>query len=93
MLPAVPRLVAIGDVHGDLDKTRRAFRLAGATDESDRWIGGQLVVVQVLPLSLPPVFVAAPVLCLLLSSPGIALPSPVAAAFPLGGPCTIALSL
>eukprot|EP00884_Botryococcus_braunii_P022206 jgi/Botrbrau1/866/Bobra.0352s0056.1 len=43
----VRRLVAIGDVHGDLDKTRRSFRLAGATDENDRWVGGDLVVVQV----------------------------------------------
>ncbi|HEX6791957.1 MAG TPA: metallophosphoesterase [Candidatus Krumholzibacteria bacterium] len=45
-LPAAPRIVAIGDLHGDLDATRRAFRLAGAIDEHDRWIGGSLVVVQ-----------------------------------------------
>lgn len=44
--PAAPRVVAIGDVHGDLDATRRALRLAGAIDEQDRWIGGDLVVVQ-----------------------------------------------
>lgn len=44
--PAPTRLVAIGDVHGDLEATRRALRLAGATDESDRWIGGDLVIVQ-----------------------------------------------
>ncbi len=44
--PAAPRLVAIGDVHGDLDATRRALRLAGAIDANDRWIGGDLVVVQ-----------------------------------------------
>jgi hypothetical protein len=44
--PAPPRLVAIGDVHGDLEATRRALRLAGATDENDKWIGGDLVVVQ-----------------------------------------------
>ncbi len=41
------RLVAIGDVHGDLPATRRALRLAGAIDESDAWIGGLLTVVQV----------------------------------------------
>lgn len=46
-LPAAPRLVAIGDLHGDLAATRRAFRLAGATDAADRWIGGSLIVVQV----------------------------------------------
>ena len=40
------RIVAIGDVHGDLEATRRALRLAGAIDEVDRWVGGDLVVVQ-----------------------------------------------
>ncbi len=41
-----PRIVAIGDLHGDLDAARRALRLAGAIDESDRWIGDDLVIVQ-----------------------------------------------
>lgn len=36
----------MGDVHGDLDATRRALRLAGAIDAADTWIGGKLVVVQ-----------------------------------------------
>jgi hypothetical protein len=40
------RMVAIGDLHGDLAKTRSALRLAGAIDENDTWIGGNLVVVQ-----------------------------------------------
>lgn len=44
--PAPPRLVAIGDLHGDLDAARRVLRLAGATDAKDAWIGGKLVVVQ-----------------------------------------------
>jgi len=44
--PEPARLVAFGDVHGDLDATRRALRLAGAIDASDHWIGGSLVVVQ-----------------------------------------------
>lgn len=43
---APARLVAFGDVHGDLDATRRALRLAGAIDASDAWIGGALFVVQ-----------------------------------------------
>lgn len=43
---APARLVAIGDLHGDIAATRKAFRLAGAIDQSDRWIGGDLVVVQ-----------------------------------------------
>lgn len=44
--PAAERVVAIGDLHGDLAATKRALRLAGATDENDRWKGGKLVVVQ-----------------------------------------------
>lgn len=46
-LPAVPRLVAVGDLHGDLGKARRAFRLAGLIDAQDRWAGGTTTVVQV----------------------------------------------
>lgn len=45
-LPGAKRVVAIGDVHGDLDATRAALRLAGAIDARDRWIGKDLVVVQ-----------------------------------------------
>ncbi len=45
-VPAPARLVAIGDVHGDLEATRAALRLAGAIDEQERWIGKELVVVQ-----------------------------------------------
>jgi hypothetical protein len=45
--PPAARIVAIGDVHGDLEATQRAFRLAGAIDEEGNWIGGDLVVVQV----------------------------------------------
>jgi hypothetical protein len=40
------RVVAIGDLHGDLAATRRALRLAGAIDAQDTWVGGKLVVVQ-----------------------------------------------
>lgn len=43
---APERIVAIGDLHGDLEAARKAFRLAGATDAKDEWIGGKLVVVQ-----------------------------------------------
>ncbi|HOX25379.1 MAG TPA: metallophosphoesterase [Candidatus Krumholzibacteria bacterium] len=45
-LPATPRVVAMGDWHGDLAAARRALRLAGAVDDRDCWIGGDLVVVQ-----------------------------------------------
>ncbi|KAG2268655.1 hypothetical protein Bca4012_070929 [Brassica carinata] len=41
------RLVAIGDLHGDLEKSKEAFRIAGLIDSSDRWTGGSTVVVQV----------------------------------------------
>lgn len=44
--PAPPRLVAIGDLHGDLGATRAALRLAGAIDARDQWVGGTLVLVQ-----------------------------------------------
>ncbi|MBL9022699.1 MAG: metallophosphoesterase [Myxococcales bacterium] len=40
------RLVAFGDVHGDLDATKRALKLGGAIDDSGSWIGGDLFVVQ-----------------------------------------------
>jgi hypothetical protein len=45
--PAAERVVAVGDLHGDLASTREAFRLAGAIDDEDRWVGGKLVLVQV----------------------------------------------
>jgi hypothetical protein len=44
--PAPRRVVAVGDLHGDLDHARRVLRLAGAIDAHDRWVGGDLVVVQ-----------------------------------------------
>ncbi len=40
------RIVAIGDLHGDLAATRSALELAGAIDAQQRWIGGALVIVQ-----------------------------------------------
>jgi hypothetical protein len=39
-------VVAIGDLHGDLDAAQRVLRLAGAIDAAGRWIGGNLTVVQ-----------------------------------------------
>ncbi|XP_058094287.1 shewanella-like protein phosphatase 2 [Magnolia sinica] len=47
-LPSPSRLVAIGDLHGDLKKTRQALSVAGLIDPiSHRWIAGSTVAVQV----------------------------------------------
>ena len=40
------RVVAIGDVHADMDAFRVALRTAGAIDARDEWVGGALTVVQ-----------------------------------------------
>jgi hypothetical protein len=45
-MPMPRRAVAIGDLHGDLAAARAALRAAGAIDETDRWIGNDLVVIQ-----------------------------------------------
>lgn len=44
--PQPKRVVAVGDVHGDLAATRSALRAAGVIDAADRWIGKATVVVQ-----------------------------------------------
>jgi hypothetical protein len=44
--PAVERVVAIGDVHGDRDAFLRALRLAGLVDADMRWTGGKAWLVQ-----------------------------------------------
>lgn len=46
-LPAAARLIAIGDLHGDMGKTRRAFKIGGLIDDNDRWTGGTTTAVQV----------------------------------------------
>jgi hypothetical protein len=40
------RIVAIGDIHADINAFRRALRTAGAIDSRDEWVGGALTVVQ-----------------------------------------------
>lgn len=46
-LPGSARVIAIGDLHGDLNALRATLRLAGAIDGDARWIGGKdLTVVQ-----------------------------------------------
>jgi len=39
-------IVAVGDLHADLDAARKVLRLAGVIDETDAWIGGNTVLVQ-----------------------------------------------
>jgi len=45
-IAAPGRIVAMGDLHGDLAATREALRMAGAIDEKDHWVGKDLMVVQ-----------------------------------------------
>ncbi len=45
-LPFPARVVAVGDLHGDLDNAIAALHLAGATDASGTWTGGDLTLVQ-----------------------------------------------
>jgi hypothetical protein len=40
------RIVAVGDLHGDLDNTLGALRLAGLVDERGAWAGGTSVLIQ-----------------------------------------------
>src|SRR5688572_4242503 len=44
--PAAKRVIAIGDLHGDLAATRSALKTAGVIDDKDAWIGKDTVVVQ-----------------------------------------------
>ncbi|KAJ3671551.1 hypothetical protein LUZ60_007630 [Juncus effusus] len=47
-LPTPSRLIAIGDLHGDLEKSVRSLSLAGLVDpQTLRWTGGSTVAVQV----------------------------------------------
>ncbi|EKF98408.1 serine/threonine protein phosphatase, putative [Trypanosoma cruzi] len=41
-----PRLVAFGDIHGDVFRCRQILQLANITDTEDRWIAGSSIVVQ-----------------------------------------------
>lgn len=40
------RVVAIGDLHGDFQATRKVLQIAGLTDAQDAWIGGKTTLVQ-----------------------------------------------
>ncbi|KAL7613707.1 shewanella-like protein phosphatase 2 [Lactuca sativa] len=45
--PSPKRLTAIGDLHGDLHKSKQALRLASLIDSEDQWSGGNTTLVQV----------------------------------------------
>lgn len=47
ILPAVKRIIVIGDIHGDWDMTMKVLRVAKLIDNNGNWIGGETVVVQV----------------------------------------------
>ncbi|MBW2253393.1 MAG: metallophosphoesterase [Deltaproteobacteria bacterium] len=44
--PASPRVIAIGDLHGDLEHSLAVLRLADLVDDQGRWAGGSTVLVQ-----------------------------------------------
>ena len=44
---AAPRVIAVGDVHGDATALREVLQLAEVIDADGQWIGGDAVVVQV----------------------------------------------
>lgn len=45
--PAVPRIIAIGDIHGDWEALQSSLRLAKVINKKGNWIGGNTYVVQV----------------------------------------------
>ncbi|HUF24272.1 MAG TPA: metallophosphoesterase [Vicinamibacterales bacterium] len=45
-LTTTARIVAIGDVHGALDRFRALLRETGVIDGRDRWVGGTTILVQ-----------------------------------------------
>lgn len=45
--PAADRIIAIGDVHGDVDAMRESLQMSCVIDEHDKWVGGKTVLVQV----------------------------------------------
>ena len=47
ILPENDRIIARGDIHGDLNALILALRKAGIVDSNNAWIGGNDIVVQV----------------------------------------------
>lgn len=47
ILPAVKRIIVIGDIHGDWEMTQKSLKVAKLIDSEGNWIGQDTVVVQV----------------------------------------------
>tara|TARA_E500000178_G_C17015515_1_gene752703 strand:+ start:735 stop:1826 length:1092 start_codon:yes stop_codon:yes gene_type:complete len=47
VLPAVKRIIVIGDLHGDWDETIKSLKIPNLIDDNLNWIGGKTVVVQI----------------------------------------------
>src|SRR5436189_3342639 len=41
-----PRIVAVGDIHGDVDSFTSILRQAGLVDEANAWVGGTATLMQ-----------------------------------------------
>ncbi|KAL4196578.1 hypothetical protein AMTRI_Chr04g246850 [Amborella trichopoda] len=44
--PSQPRLLAVGDLHGDLQKAKQALKIAKIFNENDHWIADNSMVVK-----------------------------------------------
>jgi len=47
ILPAVDRIIVIGDIHGDINILYKCLKIGKVVDDNLNWIGGETVVVQV----------------------------------------------
>jgi len=45
-VPAAAKIIAIGDIHGDITALRKALYSAGVIDEKNSWTGGETVAIQ-----------------------------------------------
>ena len=46
-IPRPKRIIAIGDIHGDIHGLKRALKIAELINDQDDWVGGKTVLVQV----------------------------------------------
>src|SRR5687767_4822897 len=43
---SIPRIVAIGDIHGAIDEFKRILKATGMADDAGRWTGGKAALLQ-----------------------------------------------